>query len=101
MQKETTILTDLERTEWAFELVDHLLLHINKDNGDNIPFAIGTKVGQEAIKIIKKNGLAKFSSPFLPGATLTLTEKGKDVILAGGIKNYLDFWGSKAVNSIR
>lgn len=101
MEKKTTILTDIERTEWAFELVDHLLHHINKENGDGIPFAIRTKVGQEAIRIIKKNGLANFSGPFLPGATLTLTEKGKDVILAGGIKNYLDFWGSKAVNSMR
>ena len=94
-------LTNQNRTLWAYELVDNQLQKCLKENGSQLDFSFGTKVGQEAIMILKEHSLVTFSSTFLLGAILTITDKGKDVISAGGIQEYLKFWKIKKTNYLR
>lgn len=91
-------LINQERTLWAYELVDNQLQKCLKENECKLDFAFRTLVGMEAIKILKDHALVSFNTSFLPGAMLSLTEKGKDVIAAGGIQEYLKFWKIDTIN---
>lgn len=95
MKANNLPLSDQEISLWAFELVDNQLRECQKENGKTLKISFRTRVGKEVVKILKDHSLVTFSSSFSPGATLIITEKGKDVIAAGCIGEYLKFWKIK------
>jgi hypothetical protein len=98
MLPEETILKEMNVTVWAYELVDELLKRMDHKNGYSIPFSINTHIGERAISMIKVECLATFNHPTLLNDRLTITQKGKDVLAAGGIEKFLDFWGNAKSN---
>lgn len=85
-------LTEANQTVWSYELIDELLNRMNKTGSYSIPFSIDTPVAKKAIEIMRKHSLIKISNINLLKTTLTITQKGKDVIIAGGIEKYFEFW---------
>jgi hypothetical protein len=95
------LLKDMNLKIWAYELVDELLTRIDSEGSGRIRFSIHTAAGKQAIAILKAEMLVKFSSPFLLGAVLSITEKGKDVLAIGGIEKYFEFWNHQKSNTQR
>jgi len=66
-----------------------------------IPFSIKTEIGECAIDIIKHASLAVFSNRALIKTSFVITQKRKEVIAAGRIEKYLDFWDNDKSNRLR
>src|SRR5689334_6274601 len=94
------LLKEANLTAWAYELVDELLRRMSQRREYSISFSLDTEIGNRAISLIKNESLAKCSSPLLRDTTFVITQKGRDVIAAGGIKNYMDFWGNGQSNTL-